>query len=181
MRRIRWQAIASWGGREIDRVEEQHDQVDVIERAALERRRPLVQLSTDLDTLDRDVVPSPASSHRDSMSRIDRPRTNPPMISALSGSVRNSRLQCHFGNSFETNGITPREPAESRSATHPPRSAHAGGETRCAAPSHSCASRAAAGLVESKREGRYKFHHLNPRPLERIADRWLQADPKEAR
>ena len=40
---------------------------------------------------------------------------------------------------------------------------------------------AAAGLVESKREGRYKFHHLNPRPLERIADRWLQADPKEAR
>jgi DNA-binding transcriptional ArsR family regulator len=40
---------------------------------------------------------------------------------------------------------------------------------------------AAAGLVESKREGRYKFHHLNPSPLESIADRWLQADAKEAR
>jgi DNA-binding transcriptional ArsR family regulator len=40
---------------------------------------------------------------------------------------------------------------------------------------------AAAGLVESKREGRYKFHHLNPRPLESIADRWLQADAKEPR
>jgi DNA-binding transcriptional ArsR family regulator len=31
-----------------------------------------------------------------------------------------------------------------------------------------------AGLVETRREGRYRFHHLNPRPLERIADRWLQ-------
>jgi DNA-binding transcriptional ArsR family regulator len=38
----------------------------------------------------------------------------------------------------------------------------------------------AAGLIETKREGRYKFHHLNRRPLERIVDRWLQADPKEA-
>jgi DNA-binding transcriptional ArsR family regulator len=32
----------------------------------------------------------------------------------------------------------------------------------------------AAGLVETRREGRYKFHHLDPRPLERIADRWLR-------
>jgi DNA-binding transcriptional ArsR family regulator len=32
----------------------------------------------------------------------------------------------------------------------------------------------AAGLVQTRREGRYKFHHLDPRPLERIADRWLQ-------
>ena len=31
-----------------------------------------------------------------------------------------------------------------------------------------------AGLVETRREGRYKFHHLDRRPLERIADRWLQ-------
>ena len=31
-----------------------------------------------------------------------------------------------------------------------------------------------AGLVETHREGRYKFHHLDRRPLERIADRWLQ-------
>jgi DNA-binding transcriptional ArsR family regulator len=33
-----------------------------------------------------------------------------------------------------------------------------------------------AGLVETRREGRYKFqfHHLDRRPLERTADRWLQ-------
>jgi DNA-binding transcriptional ArsR family regulator len=31
-----------------------------------------------------------------------------------------------------------------------------------------------AGLVETRREGRYKFHHLDRRPLARIADRWLQ-------
>ena len=31
----------------------------------------------------------------------------------------------------------------------------------------------AAGLVETKREGRYKFHHLRTEPLEHIADRWL--------
>jgi DNA-binding transcriptional ArsR family regulator len=31
-----------------------------------------------------------------------------------------------------------------------------------------------AGLIETRRDGRYKFHHLERRPLERIADRWLQ-------
>ena len=31
-----------------------------------------------------------------------------------------------------------------------------------------------AGLVETRREGRYKFHHVDWRPLERIADRWLK-------
>jgi DNA-binding transcriptional ArsR family regulator len=35
----------------------------------------------------------------------------------------------------------------------------------------------AAGLVVTRREGRYKFHHLDRRPLERIADRWLKPDP----
>ena len=30
-----------------------------------------------------------------------------------------------------------------------------------------------AGLIESRKEGRYKFHHLNTEPLERMADRWL--------
>jgi DNA-binding transcriptional ArsR family regulator len=30
-----------------------------------------------------------------------------------------------------------------------------------------------AGLIESRREGRYKFHDIDMRPLERIADRWL--------
>jgi DNA-binding transcriptional ArsR family regulator len=35
----------------------------------------------------------------------------------------------------------------------------------------------AAGLVTTRREGRYKFHHLDKRPLEHIADRWLKPDP----
>lgn len=30
-----------------------------------------------------------------------------------------------------------------------------------------------AGLVRTRREGRYRFHHLDPRPLTEIADRWL--------
>ena len=34
-----------------------------------------------------------------------------------------------------------------------------------------------AGLVETRREGRYKFHHIDPRPLARIADRWRQRQP----
>jgi DNA-binding transcriptional ArsR family regulator len=38
----------------------------------------------------------------------------------------------------------------------------------------------AAGLIETKREGRYKFHYLNTRPLERIADRWLKPGSQEA-
>jgi DNA-binding transcriptional ArsR family regulator len=31
-----------------------------------------------------------------------------------------------------------------------------------------------AGLIESRREGRYKFHDLNTRPLQGLADRWLE-------
>ncbi|MFI0352964.1 ArsR/SmtB family transcription factor [Actinomadura sp. 9N407] len=31
----------------------------------------------------------------------------------------------------------------------------------------------AAGLVETRREGRYKFHHINTGPLEPIIERWL--------
>jgi DNA-binding transcriptional ArsR family regulator len=30
----------------------------------------------------------------------------------------------------------------------------------------------AAGLVRSRREGRYKFHHLDTAPLETILERW---------
>ncbi len=33
-----------------------------------------------------------------------------------------------------------------------------------------------AGLVTSRREGRYKFHYLDTAPLDRIAERWR---PKE--
>jgi DNA-binding transcriptional ArsR family regulator len=32
-----------------------------------------------------------------------------------------------------------------------------------------------AGLVETRKEGRYKFHDLRTEPLEHIADRWLAA------
>ena len=39
----------------------------------------------------------------------------------------------------------------------------------------------AAGLVKTRREGRYKFHHLNTRPLEHIVDRWLHSKKEEAR
>jgi len=37
----------------------------------------------------------------------------------------------------------------------------------------------AAGLIETRRQGRYKFHYLNTAPLERIADRWLRHDDRE--
>ncbi len=36
-----------------------------------------------------------------------------------------------------------------------------------------------AGLVETRREGRYKFHDLRTEPLEQIGDRWLRANDKE--
>ncbi|OKJ36502.1 MULTISPECIES: ArsR/SmtB family transcription factor [unclassified Streptomyces] len=36
-----------------------------------------------------------------------------------------------------------------------------------------------AGLVLSRRQGRYKFHDLNTEPLDRIATRWLRPDPPE--
>jgi len=39
----------------------------------------------------------------------------------------------------------------------------------------------AAGLIETRREGRYKFHYLNTRPLEHIADRWLKPGSQELR
>jgi DNA-binding transcriptional ArsR family regulator len=32
----------------------------------------------------------------------------------------------------------------------------------------------AAGLVETRREGRYKFHYIDTAPLEPIAKRWLK-------
>ncbi|MFF1408383.1 ArsR/SmtB family transcription factor [Streptomyces sp. NPDC058289] len=35
----------------------------------------------------------------------------------------------------------------------------------------------AAGLVETRREGRYKFHDLNTAPLRQIAERWHVPDP----
>ncbi len=38
-----------------------------------------------------------------------------------------------------------------------------------------------AGLIQSRREGRYKFHDLDTKPLERIADRWLERSRPEAK
>jgi DNA-binding transcriptional ArsR family regulator len=35
-----------------------------------------------------------------------------------------------------------------------------------------------AGLVRSEREGRYKFHHLDPTPLNEIVERWSVRDRK---
>ena len=32
----------------------------------------------------------------------------------------------------------------------------------------------AAGLLETRREGRYKFHYINTTPLEPIIERWLR-------
>ncbi|WP_393101080.1 ArsR/SmtB family transcription factor [Streptomyces sp. LN325] len=37
-----------------------------------------------------------------------------------------------------------------------------------------------AGLVVSRRQGRYKFHDLNTEPLERIVTRWLRPDAPES-
>lgn len=36
-----------------------------------------------------------------------------------------------------------------------------------------------AGLVETRREGRYKFHDVRTEPLKQIGDRWRKADNKE--
>jgi DNA-binding transcriptional ArsR family regulator len=37
-----------------------------------------------------------------------------------------------------------------------------------------------AGLVRTRREGRYKFHDLETAPLETLTDRWLERDRTEA-
>lgn len=37
----------------------------------------------------------------------------------------------------------------------------------------------AAGLVETRREGRYKFHYINTAPLEPIVERWLSETRKD--
>src|ERR687893_3153049 len=38
-----------------------------------------------------------------------------------------------------------------------------------------------AGLVRTRREGRYKFHDLDTGPLERIAERWIEGGRSEGR
>ena len=39
----------------------------------------------------------------------------------------------------------------------------------------------AAGLVSSRREGRYKFHFFDAAPLKRISQRWPIEDDEEAK
>jgi DNA-binding transcriptional ArsR family regulator len=39
----------------------------------------------------------------------------------------------------------------------------------------------AAGLVSTRRDGRYKFHHLDTAPLRAIGKRWPTTLPKEDR
>ncbi|MEV6432182.1 metalloregulator ArsR/SmtB family transcription factor [Nocardia sp. NPDC051463] len=34
----------------------------------------------------------------------------------------------------------------------------------------------AAGLISTRRDGRYKFHHLNREPLRHLTDRWLEEE-----
>ena len=39
----------------------------------------------------------------------------------------------------------------------------------------------AAGVVRTRRQGRYKFHDLDTGPLERLADRWVRPRRPEER
>ncbi|NYE94426.1 DNA-binding transcriptional ArsR family regulator [Psychromicrobium silvestre] len=39
----------------------------------------------------------------------------------------------------------------------------------------------AAGLVESRRVGRYKFHDLKTTPLKGIAERWIRSSTSESK
>jgi DNA-binding transcriptional ArsR family regulator len=38
-----------------------------------------------------------------------------------------------------------------------------------------------AGLVRTRREGRYKFHHLDARPLQTIIERWRPTPGRRTR
>jgi DNA-binding transcriptional ArsR family regulator len=58
-------------------------------------------------------------------------------------------------------------------------SKHGLGSTRQAISQH-LAVLEAAGLIRTRRDGRYKLHSITPEPLRQIADRWLR-DTKEVR
>jgi DNA-binding transcriptional ArsR family regulator len=57
---------------------------------------------------------------------------------------------------------------------------HGLGSTRQAISQH-LAVLEAAGLVGTRREGRYKFHHLDTAPLRQITERWSTTNPEEDR
>jgi DNA-binding transcriptional ArsR family regulator len=56
---------------------------------------------------------------------------------------------------------------------------HGLGSTRQAISQH-LAVLEAAGLVRTRRDGRYKLHSITPEPLREIADRWLPDDYRKA-
>jgi DNA-binding transcriptional ArsR family regulator len=56
---------------------------------------------------------------------------------------------------------------------------HGLGSTRQAVSQH-LAVLEDAGLVTTRRQGRYKFHHLDTSPLEVIVERWLTDPGKES-
>jgi DNA-binding transcriptional ArsR family regulator len=56
---------------------------------------------------------------------------------------------------------------------------HGLGSTRQAISQH-LAVLEAAGLVRTRRDGRYKLHSITPEPLRQIADRWLPDDQRKA-
>jgi DNA-binding transcriptional ArsR family regulator len=57
-------------------------------------------------------------------------------------------------------------------------SKHALGSTRQAVSQH-LGVLESAGLVTTRREGRYKFHHLDAAPLYIIVERWLTGHGKD--
>ena len=57
---------------------------------------------------------------------------------------------------------------------------HGLGSTRQAISQH-LAVLEAAGLIRTRRDGRYKLHSIDPRPLEQIAQRWLRHTDQEGR
>jgi DNA-binding transcriptional ArsR family regulator len=57
---------------------------------------------------------------------------------------------------------------------------HGLGSTRQAVSQH-LAVLEAAGLIRTRRDGRYKLHSITPEPLRQIAERWLRDDPEEGK
>ncbi|MBD3933273.1 helix-turn-helix transcriptional regulator [Streptomyces chumphonensis] len=56
---------------------------------------------------------------------------------------------------------------------------HGSGPSRQAVSQHLSVLEA-AGLVVSRRQGRYKFHDLDTGPLRRVTARWLTPEPPES-
>lgn len=55
---------------------------------------------------------------------------------------------------------------------------HGLGSTRQAISQH-LAVLEEAGLIRTRRDGRYKLHSITPEPLRQISERWLRETPEE--